>query len=99
MHDSTFVLIFSLIVKGVDTDLLIKESGFCYYLQQLHQFLSRQLGANYVQTKTEKNLLTKGRSVQFTYKGKVAVDLLVSPNWRDEQELYRFLNSTENPRE
>ena len=33
------------------------------------------------------------RSVQFHYKRMVEVDLLVSPYWRDQHELYRFLKS------
>jgi hypothetical protein len=70
----------------------IKISGYSYYLTQLDTFLRKKLGSLYVQTEKEKRALVKGRSIQFTYRGKIEVDLLVSPNWKDQHELYRFLN-------
>lgn len=69
----------------------IKESGFIYYLRQLDTFLRDSLGGHYVQTLKDKESLTRGRSVQFNYKGKVDVDLLVSPNWKDQFQFYSFL--------
>ena len=69
----------------------IKISGYSYYLKDLDKFLRENLGGAYVQTEKEKRALAKGRSIQFTYRGKIEVDLLVSPNWKDQHELYRFL--------
>ena len=87
-----------MLIKGVKTDH-IEESGFRYYLTQLDTFLSDNLGRNYVQTEKDREALKKWRSVQFSYKGKVDVDLLVSPNWKDQFHLYRFLGSCANPSE
>jgi hypothetical protein len=69
----------------------IESSGYSYYLTQLDTFLQEKLGRAYVQTEKEKQALVKGRSIQFTYGGKIEVDLLVSPNWKDQHELYQFL--------
>ena len=69
----------------------IRVSGYSYYLKYLDTFLRESLGKAYVQTEKEKRALAKGRSIQFTYRGKIEVDLLVSPNWKDQHELYRFL--------
>ena len=77
----------------------IEASGFRYYLTQLDTFLSDKLGRNYVQTEKDREALKKWRSVQFSYRGKVDVDLLVSPNWNDQFRLYRFLGSCANPNE
>ena len=87
-----------IIIKGVKTDI-IKSSGFRYYLEQLDSFLSTYLGRdNYVQTRKDRDALQRGRSVQFSYKGILDVDLLVSPCWGDEPtQLYRFLQSADDP--
>ena len=69
----------------------IKASGYSYYLEPLDTFLRNNLGRSYVQTEKERRALIKGRSIQFTYRGQIEVDLLVSPNWKDQHELYRFL--------
>ena len=69
----------------------IKVSGYSYYLKPLDTFLREKLGRSYVQTEKERRALIKGRSIQFTYRGQIEVDLLVSPNWKDQHELYRFL--------
>ena len=69
----------------------IESSGYSYYLKPLDTFLRENLGRWYVQTEKERRALTKGRSIQFTYKGQIEVDLLVSPNWKDQHELYQFL--------
>ena len=69
----------------------IEVSGYSYYLQPLDTFLQENLGRSYVQTEKERRALIKGRSIQFTYRGQIEVDLLVSPNWKDQHELYRFL--------
>ena len=69
----------------------IAASGYSYYLTQLDTFLRENLGRAYVQTEKEKRALVKGRSIQFTYRGKIEVDLLVSPKWKDQYELYQFL--------
>lgn len=69
----------------------IEVSGYSYYLKPLDTFLRENLGRSYVQTEKERRALIKGRSIQFTYRGQIEVDLLVSPNWKDQHELYRFL--------
>ena len=69
----------------------IVASGYSYYLKPLDTFLQEKLGRFYVQTEKEKRALAKGRSIQFTYKGQIEVDVLVSPNWKDQHELYEFL--------
>ena len=88
---------FMIIIKGVKTDT-IKRSGFRYYLEQLDSFLSTYLGRDYVQTRKDREALQRWRSVQFSYKGILDVDLLVSPYWGDEPtQLYRFLQSVDDP--
>ena len=83
--------------EGVKTDV-IERSGFRHYLVQLDTFLKENLGpGSYVQTEKDKQALTRWRSVQFSYKGKVDVDLLVSPNWKDQFQFYQFLKTTANP--
>lgn len=83
--------------NGVKTDV-IERSGFRHYLVQLDTFLKENLGpGSYVQTEKDKQALTRWRSVQFSYKGKVDVDLLVSPNWKDQFQFYQFLKTTANP--
>ncbi len=57
------------------------------WVEQLHKFLKNELGHNYNYTGMTQ------RSVQFNYKGKVDVDLLVSPYWANQHSLYRFLQS------
>ena len=69
----------------------IAVSGYSCYLKPLDTFLRNFLGSSYVQTEEEKRALVKGRSIQFTYRGRIEVDLLVSPKWRDQYELYSFL--------
>ena len=55
------------------------------WLRKLHTFLQNTLGRNYRYTRMTE------RSVQFNYKGKVDVDLLVSPYWNSKDEFYTFL--------
>lgn len=69
----------------------IAVSGYSCYLKPLDTFLRNFLGSSYAQTEEEKRALVKGRSIQFTYRGRIEVDLLVSPNWRNQCELYSFL--------
>lgn len=69
----------------------IKVSGYRHYLEPLDTFLQEKLGTLYVQTEKEKEALVTGCSIQFTYKGHIEVDILVSPNWKDQHELYKFL--------
>ena len=86
-----------IIIKGVKTDI-IKRYGFQHYLKQLDRFLSTYLGRDYVQTWKDREALQRWRSVQFSYKGILDVDLLVSPHWGDEPtQLYRFLQSADDP--
>ena len=70
---------------------MIEASGYSYYLKPLDAFLREKLGRSYVQTEKEKKALIRGRSIQFTYRGHIEVDILVSPNWKDQHELYQFL--------
>ena len=70
---------------------MIEASGYSYYLKPLDAFLREKLGKSYVQTEREKKALVRGRSIQFTYRGHIEVDILVSPNWKDQHELYQFL--------
>jgi hypothetical protein len=66
-------------------DVLQKPNEFQPWIQKLHAFLTKALGHNYNFTGMTK------RSVQFYYKRMVEVDLLVSPYWSNQHELYRFL--------
>ena len=76
---------------------VIESSGFRHYLTQLDTFLKENLGPRfYIQSEKDKQALTRWRSVQFSYKGKVNVDLLVSPYWKDQFEFYQFLQTTAN---
>ena len=70
----------------------IRTSGFNYYLTDLDAFLKQKLGSDYDQTEKEKEWVTTRRSIQFTYRSKIAVDLLVSPNWNSPDELYQFFS-------
>ena len=70
----------------------IKTFGYGYYLKDLHTFLQNALGSDYVQTEKERRLVSTGRSIQFKYKGKIDVDLLVSPNWESQHDLNVFLS-------
>ena len=62
-----------------------KETQFQPWLEKLDTFLRNALGRNYNYTGMTPH------SVQFHYKKMVEVDLLVSPYWKDQHELYRFL--------
>ena len=55
------------------------------WLRKLHDFLQNTLGRNY------RYIRMTQRSVQFNYKEKVDVDLLVSPYWNNKDEFYTFL--------
>ena len=90
LHSYSLVYL-TIVCAGVKAEQ-IEVSGYSYYLKHLDTFLRQYLGESYVQTEKEKRALAKGRSIQFTYRGKIEVDLLVSPNWKDQHELYRFLN-------
>ena len=72
----TMSYIILVLYLGVEADQIVK-SGYSYYLTHLDTFLQDELGSDYVQTKGVKELITNGhgRSIQFTYKGKVQVDL------------------------
>ena len=71
---------------------MVLKEGYGEWLDKLKGFIETEFGE--VVTKTRGD-----RSIQFTFKGKIDVDLLVSPYWEDKQkqdqdqhELYRFLN-------
>ena len=56
------------------------------WLKKLHDFLQNTLGLrNY------RFIRMTQRSVQFNYKEKVDVDLLLSPYWNNKDEFYTFL--------
>lgn len=63
------------------------DSGelFRPWLRKLHAFLEKTLGDWYHFIRMTK------RSVQFRYKDKVDVDLLVSPYWDNKDQFYTFL--------
>ena len=67
--------------------VLRQQNKFQLWLEKLHRFLSRALGHDYNYTGMTK------RSVQFNYKGQVDVDLLVSPYWEKQHDLYKFLQT------
>ena len=60
---------------------------FKKWLQKLDQFLELQLRTSYVKTRMTL------RSVQFTFKDKIEVDLLVSPYFEKPKDFYEFLKS------
>ena len=68
-------------IKG--RDVLYSRSLFQPWLTKLHNFLRTKSGYSFKQMRKH--------SLQFTYKGKVDVDLLVSPYWEDKDEFYTFL--------
>jgi hypothetical protein len=76
-----FDILLSLDISG--REVLETESLFQKWLRKLHAFLKKKQGYSF------KNM-TK-RSVQFRYKDKVDVDLLVSPYWNNKDEFYMFL--------
>ena len=55
------------------------------WVRKLQDFLQNTLRWNY------RHIRITQRSVQFNYKEKVDVDLLVSPFWNDRDEFYTFL--------
>ena len=63
--------------------MLQSASLFQPWLRKLHAFLKHKWGYSFKK-------MTK-RSVQFRYKDKVDVDLLVSPYWNSKDEFYEFL--------
>ena len=60
---------------------------FLYWLQKLDRFLEHHFRKSYVKTRMTH------RSVQFTFKDKIEVDLLVSPYFGKPKEFYEFLKS------
>ena len=65
--------------------MLRQPNIFQPWVKKLHGFLSKSLGHDYNHKGTTKY------SVNFVYKRQVEVDLLVSPYWENQHELYRFL--------
>ena len=80
--------ILSLDISG--REVLQSRSLFQPWLKKLHAFLQKKEGYSFKK-------MTK-RSVQFRYKDKVDVDLLVSPYWNNKHEFYSFLRD-EVPRD
>lgn len=66
----------------------IKDARYARWLVQLYDFLQATYkhGCAFKQRRDGIN-----RSVQFTFKDTIDVDLLVSPYWRDQYEFYEFL--------
>ena len=62
-----------------------RGGDFRGWLEKLDAFLATTFRYDY--KKTNMTL----RSVQFKFKDTIDVDLLVSPYWSDQHELYRFL--------
>ena len=51
---------------------------------------------NYLDKKLPSKLSERDQAphaVQFKYDGRIDVDMLISPHWREPSELYRFLQS------
>ena len=61
--------------------------GYERWLTKLHLFLEETIPEKYHHSKTTPH------AVQFVYKGRIDVDLLVSPFWQSPEDLYRFLKS------
>ena len=80
VHIQTFM-------SDIDGSAALQPNAFQSWVRELHAFLSSKLGHNYGHQGMTK------RSVQFVYKGRVEVDLLVSPYWENQHKLYRFLQS------
>lgn len=72
------------------TGEMVLREGYHKWLNLLQTFLETKFGADVRKTI---------HSVQFTFNGKIDVDLLVSPYWKDQQELYRFLNRVPKDRQ
>lgn len=68
-------------------EILRQETKFQPWLKKLHMFLTHTLGQDYIY------IQMTARSVKFKYKRMIDVDLLVSPYWSDQHELYRFLKT------
>lgn len=83
-------LYYNLDISG--RDVLDSRELFTPWLRKLHSFLQKTLGDTYDFIKMT------NRSVQFTYKDKVEVDvdLLVSPFWNNKDEFYTFLLRGDN---
>ena len=60
---------------------------FKKWLQKLDRFLELHFRMSYAKTRMTH------RSVQFTFKGKIEVDLLVSPYFEKPKDFYEFLKS------
>lgn len=82
------LVIYSRDISG--REVLRSASLFQPWLRKLHAFLQNKRGYSFKK-------MTK-RSVQFRYKDKVDVDLLVSPYWSNKDEFYMFLRD-EVPRD
>ncbi len=80
----------SSLVRSIDVkeEEVIIEDGYKPWLSQLHEFLEKRCGKDYV----FHNFAPK--SLQFTFKGVIDVDLLVSPNsWEKPRQFYDFLTT------
>ena len=63
----------------------IRSGGYADWLEKLYDFLRYNYGYECVFHRE------KFRSVPFTFKSLIDVDLLVSPYWSDQHEFYQFL--------
>ena len=68
----------------IEPEDVLKE-GYGEWLDYLKTFIETHFGEVVTKTKGE-------RSIQFRFNDVIDVDLLVSPYWEDQHELYRFLN-------
>ena len=66
---------------------ILMQGGCNYWLEKLDTFLQQNCGSDYQKT----GMTT--RSVQFKFEGIIDVDLLLSPFWDNEQQLYQFLKT------
>lgn len=80
--------------RDIDGHAVLRQrNGFEPWVKKLHAFLSSRLSSRDYNC----TCITQ-HSVQFVYKGQVDVDLLVSPYWANQHELYRFLQSVPQQR-
>ena len=89
----SYHICYTTLIANVDIsgrEVLRSASLFQPWLRKLHAFLQNKQGYSFKK-------MTK-RSVQFRYKDKVDVDLLVSPYWSNKDEFYMFLRD-EVPRD
>lgn len=75
----------SLCVHADINQYTVRDNGYQAWLGKLQHFLQQSLGRKF-----KLDQLTP-HAVQFQYDGKIDVDLLLSPYWSNQHQLYNFL--------